>query len=68
LGKNESPFKGNYDNAGNEKHTAIQVMHNTFLGTSLYTENNFLKKKAVALFTCYLPAFTHIFSPIPQPV
>jgi len=29
-------FKRNYDNAGNEKHTAVQVMHNTFLGTTLY--------------------------------
>jgi len=43
-------------------------MHNTFLGTTLYTENNFLKKKAVAVYTCYLPAFTHIFSPILHPV
>jgi hypothetical protein len=27
-----------------------------------------LKTKAVALYTYYLPAFTHIFSPIPHPV
>jgi hypothetical protein len=56
--------KRNYDNAGNEKHTVVQVTHNTFLRTTLYTENNFLKKKAVTLYTCCLPAFTHIFSPI----
>jgi hypothetical protein len=61
-------FKRNYDNAGSGKHTAVQVMHNTFLGTTLYTKNNFLKTKAVALYTYYLPAFTHIFSPIPHPV
>jgi len=60
--------KRNYDNASNEKYTAVQVMHNTFLGTTLYTEINFLKNKAVALYTCYLPAFTHIFSPILHPV
>jgi hypothetical protein len=39
-----------------------------FLGTNLYTENNSLKKKAVALYTCYLPAFTYIFSLIVHPV
>jgi membrane-bound metal-dependent hydrolase YbcI (DUF457 family) len=59
--------KRNYDNAGHEKHVLLGLCI-TFLGTTLHTRNNFSKKKAMALYTCYLPAFPHIFSPIQHPV